>query len=88
MGLFSFFQGGAKYFDKKIWFILVASLPFSTRVFNVVHFAGMLHPELATGKLSFVFDNYGAIDSLITTASLALGIVLCLRLSRRDYFAL
>lgn len=74
--------------SKALWLILVASLPFSTRVFNVVHFAGMLRPELATGKLSFLFDNYGAIDSLITTASLALGIVLCLRLSRRDYFAL
>ena len=65
--------------SKALWLILVASLPLSTRVFNIVHFAGMLRPELATGRLSLVFDNYGAIDSLITTASLALGIALCLR---------
>ena len=73
--------------SKALWLILFASLPLSTRVFNVVHFAGMLRPELTTGKLSFLFDNYGAIDSLITTASLALGILLCLRLSRRDAVA-
>ena len=68
--------------SKALWLILAVSLPFSTRVFNIVHFAGMLRPELTTGKMSFLFSNYEAIDPLITTASLALGIILCLRLSR------
>ena len=71
--------------SKMAWGILAISLPFTTRIFNLVHFAGLMRPDLLPDCLSCLMDNYFELDPTITTISLFIGMLLCWSLSHQPH---